>query len=139
MKSRVGTVMAAALTLIAGAAGVYGQTKLKAEIGFPFKMQSANLPAGTYELARLGTGSTIFQLRSSDGHQNVLVSARYKIDERPSSDVQPRLVFRCNSASCALSEIWTSDGSGYAAPRPKLSPIEKERLAVVPLTVPKAD
>jgi hypothetical protein len=48
-------------------------------------------------------------------------------------------VFRCNSSYCALAEIWTADGYGYAAPRPKLSPAEKERLAVVPLRSTKAD
>jgi hypothetical protein len=40
---------------------------------------------------------------------------------------------------CALAEIWTPDGAGYAAPKPRLSPIEQERLAVVPLNTPKAD
>jgi hypothetical protein len=138
MKNRFRTVIAVAVTLVAGAAAGYGQTRLNADIGFPFKMQSVNLPAGNYDLIKMSTGgSTVFQLRSVQEHKSVLMLPRYVIDHRSGPDVQSRLVFRCNSIFCALAEIWTPDGNGYAAPRPKLSPGEKERLAVVPLNVPK--
>ncbi len=36
----------APVTLITGSAVVQGQTRLNADIGFLFKMHSANLPAG---------------------------------------------------------------------------------------------
>jgi hypothetical protein len=139
MSNRLRKVIAAAVTLVATTAVSYGQTRLNADIGFPFKMQSANLPAGNYDLSKVSTGgSIVFQLRSQQEHQNVLILARYVVGHQ-SGDVQPRLVFRCNSSYCALAEIWTADGYGYAAPRPKLSPAEKERLAVVPLSSTKAD
>src|SRR5436305_11523612 len=101
-------------------------------------MQSANLPAGNYDVMRMNSGgTTVFQLRSLQEHKNVLVSPRYMIDQRAESEAHPRLVFSCTSSACALAEIWTADGRGYATPRPKLSPAEKERLAVVRLTTTK--
>jgi hypothetical protein len=140
MKNSFVALLAATVTL-AAASAAYGQEKMSANVGFPFKMQSANLPAGGYDLIRSTTGTTVFQLRSVDGHKSVLVSPRYVIARMDVSNAQPRLIFRCNSETCALAEIWTADGTGYAAPKPKLSPAEKERLAVVvvPLTQPKAD
>jgi len=126
--------------VLAATSAAYGQPRMTANIGFPFKMQSANLPAGSYELVQspAGYGSKYFTLRS--GNHSVIVTPRYIIDQSSRSSVgKPKLVFKCDSHSCALAEIWTPDGSGYAAPKPKLSPAEKERLAVVPLTTTKAD
>jgi hypothetical protein len=127
---------------LAVASAAYGQNRMTANIGFPFKMQSATLPAGSYEVIPTapGSGSKHFVLRSSTGHSSVIVTPRYIIEEsKLSSEPQPKLVFKCDSHMCALAEIWTPDGAGYAAPRPRLSPAEQERLAVVPLNTPKAD
>lgn len=124
---------------LAATSAAYGQNRMSANVGFPFKMQSANMPAGSYELVQTGEGSKHFTLRSAAEHRAVIVSPRYTIDQKSAKDAQPRLVFKCDSHMCALAEIWTPDGAGYAAPRPKLSPAEKERLAVVPLTTLKAD
>jgi hypothetical protein len=128
---------------LAATSAVFGQNRMTANIGFPFKMQSATLPAGSYEVipSEPGSGSKHFVLRSST--ESVIVVPRYLIEESKvvagSSEPRPRLVFKCDSHTCALAEIWTPDGGGYAAPKPKLSPAEKERLAVVPLNTTKAD
>jgi len=127
---------------LAATSAVYGQNRMTANIGFPFKMQSATLPAGSYDVipSNPGSGSRHFVLRSSTGGHSVIVTPRYTIEESTlSSTAHPKLVFKCDSHMCALAEIWTPDGAGYAAPRPKLSPAEQERLAVVPLNTPKAD
>ncbi len=126
---------------LAAASAAYGQNLMKANIGFPFKMQSANLPAGSYDVVPSTDASSRYWVLRSE-HRAVIVSARYAIEQpRTPSEAHPRLVFNCGSHGCALAEIWTPDGAGYAAPRPKLSPAEKERLAVVvvPLTTSKAD
>jgi hypothetical protein len=126
---------------LAATSAVYGQNRMSANIGFPFKMSSATLPAGNYELVpSTSAGTKYFMLRSSEGNRSVIVSPRYTIEEsKLSSAPQAKLVFKCDSHMCGLAEIWTPDGAGYATPKPKLSPAETERLAVVPLSTSKAD
>ncbi len=139
MKKNFGYLIAGVVALAATSAA-YGQSAMKANIGFPFKMSSANLPAGSYDVVPASeAGSKYFVLRSTTEHKAVIVSPRNTIDRVDAAKANPRLVFKCDSHVCALAEIWTPDGAGYAAPKPKLSPAERERLAVVPLTVPKAD
>ena len=138
MNNTLRFLLVGAITLAATSAA-FAQNRMAANIGFPFKMQSATMPAGNYELVpSTSSGSKYFTLRAANGHNTVIVSPRYVIDDR-STKYANRLVFKCDSHMCALAEIWTPGGAGYATPRPKLSPAEHERLAVVPLTVPKAD
>ena len=135
--------IAAAAILTAGATAGFGQSSnvLKAEIPFSFKMQSTTLPAGGYEFTNSRTsGQPMFVIRSVETRKSFILMPRGEIDHTLTArDSNARLVFLCDSSSCGLSEIWYPEGSGYLAPRPKLSPAEKERVAVIPLTAVRAD
>jgi hypothetical protein len=132
--------MLAGVVMLAATSAAFAQNRMAATIGFPFRMQGVTLPAGSYELLPSTTsGSRYFILRSATKLNSVIVKTQYTIHEASPSAAHPRLVFRCGSETCALAQIWTPDGAGYAAPSSKRSPTENDRLAVVPLTTTKAD
>jgi hypothetical protein len=127
----------AAATFLVAAAAAYGQNFTRANIGFGFKMLSADMPAGTYEIAvDMGRRTVTFKLLSGSHDKAAQAALKYGIGQKETADANPRLVFRCDSNVCGLSEMWLWDGSGYATNKPKLSPLEREQIAIVRLNTP---
>jgi hypothetical protein len=130
----VRSIMFAAAVLASGAIGIaQAPTGLVADINFKFRFMSKDLPGGRYVVTRV-SAAPAFKLRNVSTGQSVLMAGIVAQGSR--KDLSPRLVFRCTSEICGLSEVWTGDGyPGYSVPKAKLTPAEKERIAVVPLKV----
>ena len=127
-------VFASAALVLGVAAYAQATQKMVADIGFSFRSVSSELPAGRYTVTMTNTtGNPVFHIYNRASGKSVLVGATYHLSPKPHT--APHLTFRCDSVTCALSEIWIGEGEpGYHAPKVKLTPGEKERLAVVPLT-----
>jgi hypothetical protein len=122
-----------AATALLFAATSYAQlsSKLVADINFNFRSGGAELAAGRYDVTVHKDGaSTMFILRNQDTHKSAITVVNHMIAYE--NGAEARLVFKCNSVTCGLSEVWTPDG-GYATPGAKLTPAEHERIAVIPL------
>ena len=127
------SVFAAAMLAFGTLTYAQSYDKVVADISFNFRSTSVDLPAGQYSIAAISTdGSHIFRLRNEDTKQAVLLMSQYEITGKP--DEQPRLVFRCDSSTCGLSEVWMG-ANGYKMAKPKLTRSEGERIAVVLLKV----
>ena len=131
MKKNLSTLIFTAAVLTLGAAA-YAQTPLIANVPFSFHVNGAVLPAGNYQIAP-ATNGTMAALKVAD--QDTRRSAYVLADSAYEATTgNPRLIFRCGDVSgCALIQVWGDSGYGWAFHAPKLSPAEKERLAVVPL------
>ena len=130
MKNRLNrTLILTTAVLTLGAAAAYGQYPLTAKIPFSFQIKGAELPAGAYTIERMQSGSVLHLQDSVSGKSVVAMAQSSAIEKNPAG---ARLVFRCGDLSgCSLSEVWTDSGLGWKLHTPRISPDEKERLAVV--------
>lgn len=133
MKKHLIRTLSIAAVLAVGAAA-YASNYVNANIPFPFKMNGKALPAGTYHLAPASAASGAIALRGQD-------TSAFAIGTPAVSDeMRGRLLFRCGEVSgCALTEVWNSDGRGWLLKTPRITPVEKERLAVIYTDQKKAD
>jgi hypothetical protein len=126
------TLGAAALTLSLAA---YGQSTATAKIPFSFRVNGTQLPAGKYSIKRVSDTANVLML--SDGNHRSMLKGINATAYEPGA---PRLIFRCRETTgCALAEVWEAGGRGVAFPNQKLTPAEKERLAVVPMKRSEAE
>jgi hypothetical protein len=120
-------LLAAFVTL--GAADTMAQD-LIAKIPFHFRTSNAELPAGTYCVARgIVSTSPVLLLRNCDTGHGAIVMARstaVDLSQRP-----PRMVFQCGSAGCSLAEIWGAADRGYVFPAPRRHAEGADRMTVV--------
>jgi hypothetical protein len=114
MKNVVAKIgLLAVLTIIAASASVQAQSlsyRLTANIPFGFSVAGKKLPAGTYWINRVqqGSGDTVIQIRSIDGHANV---TRLTIPVQAYNPVKRgTLVFHRYGEDYFLSEIWPAGG-----------------------------
>ena len=123
-------IMTAALA-VAGSVSAFAwdASQLKANIDFPFKAFSVNLPAGHYDVVKTNSsGTAIFHLRETNTHAGVLLVGHAISNGKPE---RPRMTFRCSSSMCGLTELSTGTGTTYLVTSPKWSLAEKERLVTV--------
>ena len=126
------SLVTAALVLIGGISLAFGQDRLTANVPFSFRAGASTLPAGNYDLAPASvTSDRVIRLYNTDTHSGIVVSIQNPIyGYGRSADTRPRMVFRCRTGGCVMSEVWTGlDGWQFALPR--LSAAEKERVAVM--------
>lgn len=131
----VRSIMFAAAVLASGAIGnAQSPAGLAADVGFNFRFMSKDLPAGEYVITRLAAfANPTFKLANVATGEAVLMVARSQ-ETAKRQDLPPRLVFKCDSVTCGLSQIWMGGADpGYVLPKPKLTPAEQERVAVVVL------
>ena len=124
-----------AVAMLAFGTLTYAQNyeKVVADISFNFRSPSVDLPAGEYAITPMtSSGVHVFKLTNEKSRQSVLLLSQYEIAGK--RDEEPRLVFRCNSAACGLSEVWMG-AAGYKIPTPRISRSEGERIAIIPLKV----
>ncbi len=128
-------VLFGATALFLGTAA-YGQTALKADIPFAFRIPGGVAPAGTYRVQPdFSTGSKIMRLSNYQTRRSLL-SVGFSLDNNPTAATAPRLVFRCGDEGCQLSEVWTYNG-GYGLPVKRVR--THEYLSSIPLTVSHGD
>jgi hypothetical protein len=101
------------------------QTVAKANVPFAFKVGSAQLPAGTYEIQATGDNAVTIKNRNSKACALSLVR------HDPSRDTGSKLVFHRLAGQYFLAEIWGAPGTaGKMIPRSKQERnLEKELRA----------
>jgi hypothetical protein len=126
--------LAAILLLTAGAASASAQEfNIKGKIPFAFAAGLSSLEAGNYQIETVNpiTNLSVLKLYNSATHKAVVVGVIDRITT-PNDD-HARAEFSCGSNSCQLVRVF--DGvNGYEVVKPKLRPVEKERLLAVNFT-----
>jgi hypothetical protein len=122
------TAMLSAAALMLGAVAVNGETRVTAKVPFDFQVGRDKLPAGNYSASDISTSAARI-VRISKGGHSIMAIGLHPVYEN--SDGRARMEFVCNPHSgCALVKIWNG-AEGVAFAKPKLTPAEKESLAVV--------
>jgi len=121
-----------AATLAAAFVGLFGgsasaQETVVAKIPFSFVVRGEAFAAGRYRVSDEAGILTIRSLDSGGG----MFALTIRADGRDPAGDQPALVFTPYENKYRLSEIWESDGEGFALPEPPGSP-RPGRAAVKP-------
>jgi|SRR5579871_2562821 len=137
--SAASTLMATAI-LTSASPSAYGQERMAATVPFSFHVASTTVEAGRYDidsdatdpkvmlLTNLEDKSFVRMLTRGDVHNSKGIHVRLTF--RDVSDTRPRLVFRCGSTGCTLSQIFTGE-EGWELPANKLTGLESEHLEMV--------
>jgi len=120
MKRNLIGILSLVVMSLLNATGAYAQSAVKADVPFPFRVGSAQLPAGTYEIN--ATGNSAIAIRN--GRTSALSSVR---PEYP-RNTTPKLVFHHLGSQYFLAEIWRgADSAGMViAPSKMEKELEKE-------------
>ena len=126
------SLVTAAVVLVGGIAVAFGQERVTAKVPFSFRAGESAMEAGNYELAPYSPSShAALTLRNVDTMKTVAVLVQSPIyGTGRGADTQPRLIFRCASAECTISQVWTGT-DGWQLSAPTRTAAEKERIAVV--------
>ncbi len=103
----------------------HAQALAKANVPFAFRIGSATLPAGTYEVSSAGTAAVALH------NKNAAASAMSTVRSASPRTSGAKLVFHRIGGEYFLAEIWRNAGSpGMVIPRSKREMnLEKELLA----------
>ena len=126
------SLITAAVVLVGGIAVAFGQERVIAKVPFSFRAGESAMEAGNYELAPYSPSShAALTLRNIDTRKTVAVLVQSPIyGAGRGADTHPRLIFRCASAGCTISQVWTGI-DGWQLSAPTWTAAEKERIAVV--------
>ena len=115
------------MSLLLNATGAYAQSYAKANVPFDFKVGSAQLPAGPYEITVSNTSSGSILIRNDQTSAAAMSTAR---TETPRS-THAKLVFHKVGSQYFLAEIWrSSETAGMIVPTSKQEKeLEKELQA----------
>jgi hypothetical protein len=129
MKNLTKNMMIAAAALVVAAGAAQAQI-IKAEVPFSFRVAGTVMPAGEY---RVESGSRVgvptFWLVNKDTHRSIVTMAYLHNSGQASSD--PKLIFECLGAQCALVKISSGQGETYGFSHPGLGRDEPTRAAVI--------
>jgi hypothetical protein len=129
MKSNLTRSLILTAVALTGAAAVYGQDKVAADVPFAFRAAGTGFDAGTYYVAQSGHSGILMLLNQDSGRTKFVTTAAPAEDSR---DASPKLVFRCgNQSGCALSAVSLANGRTWELKTPHLKPSEMERIAVI--------
>jgi hypothetical protein len=116
-RNLIGVLSLVVLSLLLNATGAYGQSEVRANVPFAFKVGKAQLPSGSYRITSNTEDKTITISTRNAGAMSLVQS------ERPGNG-NPRLVFNHVGGQYFLREIWGAAGdSGMTLPT---SNLEKE-------------
>jgi hypothetical protein len=112
-----------AATLAAAFVGVFvgsasAQETVVAKIPFPFVVHGEEFAAGRY---RVSDEAGVLTIRGLDNGAGMF-ALTIRADGRDPAGDQPALVFTPYENEYRLSEIWESDGEGFALPEPSGAP-----------------
>jgi hypothetical protein len=126
-RNLIGILSLVAISLMLNAAGAYAQSMVKANVPFDFKVGSAQLPAGHYEIKVDSASAAAIMVQNDEGNGGALSNAR----REPARDTQAKLVFHKVGNQYFLAEIWRSSWSeGMILPTSKQEKeLEKELQA----------
>lgn len=111
-----------AITIASPAVHAQSQKMLTADVPFAFVIDSKQMPAGAYEVAKVGDRATLVE--SADHRNQVLAIYQYADSNK---SFETKLVFDKIGDHYFLRQIWSSNsGQGYQVPSSKL---EKEVLS----------
>ncbi len=137
MRTNLHRVMFFAAAAFVATGTVWAQAPVTATVSFDFQVGTAKLPAGEYELSRIGQGVTDILLIQDAGRtgKGALSPTQFRI--RESATAMPHLTFKCFGRACSLVEMW--DGaSGYRWTEPKAPKDSADtRIAVINLNQSK--
>jgi hypothetical protein len=126
------TLMLTAAALTIGAAAIYGQGNIVANIPFAFHAAGGAHAAGTYNVLSISQNNGVLALRNAETGKAVILGIGVPEGGSRYGDSRARLVFRCGDESgCALSQVWASSSQGWSFAAPRLKPSELEHVAVV--------
>jgi hypothetical protein len=102
------------MSLFLNATGAYAQSYVKANVPFGFKVGTARLPAGPYEIKVDVASSSAIMIRNGETSAAAMSLAQR---EYPRSNTTAKLVFHKVGSEYFLAEIWEgSDAEGMVIP-----------------------
>jgi hypothetical protein len=129
MKNLTKNMMIAAAALVL-AAGVAQAQIIKAEVPFSFRVGGTVMPAGEYRVeSKSSGGGHVFWVVNADTHRSIATMA-YVHNYVPASG-DPKLIFECSGANCALVQMASGQGATYGFSHPSLGRDEPTRVAVI--------
>lgn len=129
-RNLIGILSLVVLSLLLNATTVYAQSYTKANVPFDFKLGSAQLPSGTYDVRAIGNANTVM-VQNHETSSSAMAIARHEYPR----DTGAKLVFHRLGNQYFLAEIWRSPGTdGLIVPTSKQEKeLEKElQLANAP-------
>jgi hypothetical protein len=119
-RNLIGILTLVVMTVLISSTGAYAQAYAKADVPFAFRLGTAQLPAGTYEVRVATTSAEAIVIQNHETSAGALSIARR---ESPRS-TNAKLVFHRVGNEYFLAEIWR--GSGYDGMIVPTSKQEKE-------------
>ncbi len=101
-RNLIGILSLVALSVLISSTGAFAQAYAKANVPFSFKVGSAQLPAGTYEITVNDASAGAIMVRNDDTSAAAISLARR---EGP-RETAPKLVFHHVGNQYFLAEIW---------------------------------
>ena len=116
-----------AMSLLLNATGAYAQSYVKANVPFDFKLGSAQLPAGSYEVKVDVASSGAIMIRNGETSAAAVSTARRESPRKTNA----KLVFHKVGTQYFLAEVWKgSDAEGLIVPTSRQEKeLEKELQA----------
>src|SRR5271169_6182803 len=106
-RNLIGILSLVVMSLLLNATGAYAQSYAKANVPFDFKVGSAQLPAGTYDIKLDSAAAPAVMIQNDEGKAGALSNAR----REPARDTQAKLVFHKVGDQYFLAEVWRGSWS----------------------------
>jgi hypothetical protein len=131
MKTNLSRTLILTAVALTGAAAVYAQDRVAADVPFAFRAAGQQFDAGAYYISQSGPGAILTLLNQDSGRTKFVTTATPGDD---SKDLNPKLIFHCGDQSgCALSAVQLANGHAWKLRISHLRPSEMERIEVVPV------
>jgi hypothetical protein len=128
MKTLNTIVLALGAAAVLAGNGLYAQQSAVAKIPFDFAVQTANMPAGEYTLARVSEASGVIRLQSlSTGHSVLALAPNGTSTDKGNPNEKGKLIFHRYGDRYFFAEVWMPNGGLCGAVKP--SKLERELRA----------
>lgn len=109
MKRRISTLLGTLGLLLVAACASAQTLNVKANVPFDFVVNQAALPAGSYSIDELGTGSPVLVIRGDNGKGSMVAISNHAESRDASPD--SHLVFHRYGDQYFLAQIWVQGES----------------------------
>ena len=106
-RNLIGILSLVVMSMLLNAPTVYAQSYAKANVPFDFKVGSAQLPSGTYEVMEMGHANLVM-VHNHETSSSAMAISRHEYPR----DTNARLVFHRVGGQYFLAEIWRGPGTG---------------------------